>query len=434
MAGDPWFRPLSRLAIGTGTVVVLVVLLSFVIWIAGGAREMPVAFGRSPIGVVGLVLSPVCYAVVGGMLAGFVPRNPVGWLLLAASISIGVMLPVNLLVASAHEGLRRPSDFVLWTAWARNSFAAPSMVPLLVVAALLFPDGRTLGGRWRAVPFVTALGGGLLILAAAVDPRSLWSYPSFPNPAALPYTLEPVVAAARMLAVGALISCGALGVVSLAKRYRRGDERIRAQLRWIVVAAAFSGLLAVPYLYARYLAEVDDATGEFAAAIAQIGSCALPIAAAIAISRYRLFDVDAVIGRTLVYLPLMGILSGLYTAGVALFQRLFVALTGETSDLAIALTILLVASAFTPVRKRLETAVDRRFPASPAPAVAAAPGTTVAAPVPRAVIVPVDEAGFVACPAGGSKSLRECLGCPRLRATVPGQSPAIVCEVATAGR
>src|SRR5262245_9170419 len=110
MTADRWYRPLSRLAIGLAIGVILAVLLSFLVWSAGGFRPMPVSYGRTALGVVGLVLSPICYAAVGGMLAAFVPRNLVGWLLLAASITIGVILPVNLLVTSSHEALRRPAE------------------------------------------------------------------------------------------------------------------------------------------------------------------------------------------------------------------------------------------------------------------------------------------------------------------------------------
>ena len=215
---------------------------------------------------------------------------------------------------------------------------------------------------------------------------------------------------------------------------------VRAQLRWIVVGAAVSGILALPYLLVRYVVEIGDSTGEAVAAVAQVGSCALPLAAAFAISKYRLFDVDAMIGRTLVYLPLMGILSGLYTASIALFQRIFIALTGETSDLAIVLTILLIASAFTPVRRALEGAVERRFPARPTAAVAVAPAPAVAEvaeaaasrsvkPLGRtATILSVGDGGVVPCPRGPS-SVVECLSCPHLLATVPGEAPAVVCDI-----
>src|SRR5262245_52047150 len=103
---DPRARLASRIAIGIAVAVVLLVVLSLVRWIASGLRAMPAAFGRSPIGVFGLVLSPVCYAALGAILAVHRPHNPIGWIFIAASIAIGSSLPVNLMVMTAHEGLR----------------------------------------------------------------------------------------------------------------------------------------------------------------------------------------------------------------------------------------------------------------------------------------------------------------------------------------
>jgi len=440
VAGDVLRRASSRFAVAIAVAVILVALFSFVIWVAGGLRTMPVAFGRTPVGVFGLVLSPICYAAVGGVLAAVVPRNPVGWILLAGSIALGSILPVNLLVASVHEALRPPSTLVVWLAWARTAFASPVLVPLLVIAALLFPDGRSVGPRWRwAIP-LTALGGALLVLSTALDPRGLWSYPSLPNPTALPDDLGPLVDGVRVAAAGLLVACIGLAVASLVLRYRRGDGLARAQLRWIVVAAAVTGAAALPYVAARYVVEVDESTGELAAAIAQIGSAALPLAAAFAISRYRLFQVDVLIGRTLVYLPLMGMLGGLYTAGIAFFQRLFVTLTGETSDLAAILAIPLVATAFTPLRKLLESAVDRRFPAhgpghpGDQDHAAGTAGLRLSAfeparAVPAGELTPVEPSGLVHCPLNGPKALVDCLGCDRLRAVVAGPTPAVVCQL-----
>jgi hypothetical protein len=170
-----------------------------------------------------------------------------------------------------------------------------------------------------------------------------------------------------------------------------------------------------------------------------------PIAAAAAISRYRLYDVDLLIGRTLVYVPLMAILSGLYTASIALIQRLFVAVTGETSDVAIVLTLLLVASAFTPVRRSLESALERRFQPrqgvvpddSPEAAVVGGrarptqpPMASHGASVPLAQLAPIGEDDRVNCPHAGERvGLSKCLGCAWLRAITTSPVRAVVCGI-----
>jgi hypothetical protein len=116
---------------------------------------------------------------------------------------------------------------------------------------------------------------------------------------------------------------------------------------------------------------MDYASGELLLQVAVGAGCFLPIAAAVAVLRHRLYDIDLIINRALVYIPLTGILGGLYTAGVALFQRLFVALTGDRSDAAIIVTTLVLASMFTPIRNWLQAMVDRRFKPASAHAAAA---------------------------------------------------------------
>jgi hypothetical protein len=396
---------------------------------------MPVSFGRTTLGVLGLVISPIAYAAVGAVLASQIPRNPIGWIFLGVAVAVGVMLPVNLLVASIHESLRQAPTLVIWIAWFRTAFGSPVMIPLLVLAGLLFPDGRPINRRWFGAIGLTVAAGGLLVFATAVDPQGLWSYPTLPNPAAVPNGLAPTVTAIRYAAVGLLVPGIALAVAAVWLRYRRGSMRLRAQLRWILLGVVISAICALPYLAARFVLEVDESTGEMAAAIAQAGSIAFPIAAVFAISRYRLFDIDLLIGRTLVYVPLMAILSGLYSAGIALFQRAFVALTGETSDAAIVLTVLLVATAFTPLRKALEAFADRRFPAhhrdtapaEPAPPVAA-PGSGEASAGTNAHLLPLDSAGVLSCPLGGAKNVYDCLTCPYFRSTIGQPRPAVVCQ------
>jgi hypothetical protein len=426
------------------------------LWVAGGARPLPVTYGRSAVGVIGVIASPLAYAAVGGILAARLPRNPIGWLFLVAAAAIGTMLPVNLLVASTLESLRPASPEVVTMAWVRSVFAIPVMLTALVVAAAIFPNGHALPGRWRWAIWATCAGAALLAFVTAADPQGLPAYPAIPNPTSLPYALTPAVDALQLGAFAIVVPCVGLAAASVWIRYRRGDSLVRAQLRWIVLGVGLAAVCVIPYLVVRYAVPVSNDAGEIFAALAQIGSCAFPIAAAFAISRYRLFDVDVLIGRTLVYLPLTAMLGGMYTAGIALFQRMFVAVTGETSDLAIVLAILMVATAFTPLRRAVEGFVERRFPAlveplpappasppppaSPSTPTAGAGGGSVAAPPvpaeagrPDAVVTPefqvlaMDADGSVRCPLGGSRTLYDCLSCSYFRATARHPAPAVIC-------
>lgn len=434
----------SLLAAGIGALTVGVVLLSLLVWIARGMAEMPVSFGRTPVGVLGLVLSPIFYAAIGGILASRQPSNVIGWLFLAIGVSLGIMLPVNLLVTAAHESLQPASDVVVWAAWARTAFGTPVVLTAAVVAVQLFPDGAPMAPRWRAGIWLGLGAGILLLVTTAVDPVGLITYPSIPNPAALPYESRGVVGALRIASVGGILATTGVAIASLWLRYRRGGPVLQAQLRWIVLAVVLTVAAAVPFVVARYVLRVDDPTGEVLAAVAQVGSCAFPLAAAFAISRYRLFDIDVVIGRTLVYLPMMAVMGGIYSAGIALFQRLFVAVTGSESDAAIVLTILVVASVFTPLRRSLEAVVDRRFagtvPRAAVPAPVVPPVARTAPPahatehagsttaVRRVHVARVAADDSVPCPLGSGRRVGDCLRCPYFTGIGDAADLTIVCE------
>jgi hypothetical protein len=441
-------------ASGLAIAIVAVTLLALLLWVAEGMRPMPVTYGRSALGVLGLIFAPICYAAIGWLLATRVSGNPIGWLFLVAGAAVSSMLPVNLAVAGALEALRPASAGVIVAAWGRTVFSVPVMLSVLITAALIFPNGRPLPGLWRLGPWTALAAGALLALATALDPRGLATYPAIPNPTALPYGWIPWVTILRVTAVALAVASLAAAVGSLWTRYRTGDAVSRAQLRWIILGVGIAAVLVVPYLAVRYVTVVGNELGEFLAAAAQLGSCAFPVTAAFAISRYRLYEVDMLIGRTLVYLPLSAALGGLYTGGIALFQRIFVAVTGETSDVAIVMTILLVATAFTPMRKWLESVVERRFPAqaAPQPAAMPEPGQTIsgrraradAAEVSMAVtptaatsiamarLVSVEPSGNVACPLGVERNLAYCLTCPDFVAVARQPSLTVVCEAPVA--
>jgi hypothetical protein len=158
----------------------------------------------------------------------------------------------------------------------------------------------------------------------------------------------------------------AIGTISIVVRYHRSNDRERAQLRWIAAAVVFLAAAGLPFVIVRYGLHADYAAGHILLATALLAGCLLPVAAAVAILHHRLYDIDLILNRAFVYIPLTAILAGLYAAGVALFQRLFVAVTGDKSDGAVVITTLVLAGLFTPVRNGLQNFVDKRFkPAGP---------------------------------------------------------------------
>jgi len=172
--------------------------------------------------------------------------------------------------------------------------------------------------------------------------------------------LPPIVAALPDVTVGAgLITITALSVAAVIARYRHGTPVERQQTRWFVVAV---GLAALPLM----LSFLPGLGGPVTLLIASFGLLLVPIAVGIAVTRYRLYEIDRLINRTLVYVPLTAIVAGLYAGVVALLQRVFQSVTGDRSDAAIVISTLILASVFTPLRKWLEGIVDRRFKAAPA--------------------------------------------------------------------
>ena len=146
-----------------------------------------------------------------------------------------------------------------------------------------------------------------------------------------------------------------LSAGSLIVRYRRAGRIESAQIRWIALVAAVAAVVLA--VAAMQRGEIS----EFAFGVGLVVLALMPIAIGIAISRYRLYDIDRLINRALVYGSLTAILAGVFTAAIGPAQRLFIATTGETSDAAIVGTTLVVATLYAPLRKRLEALIDRRF-------------------------------------------------------------------------
>ncbi len=341
---------------------------SVLVWILDGARPLPLSFARGPIGVVAVGLIALMFGTVGASLASRLPRNVIGWALLVVGLGLGVLMPVNLAIAQAFEVARPVPETTLVIAWLLSTLVTPVTMTLIILVLLLFPDGRLVPGWWRAGAVLAVLGSAILALASAVDPTGLIWYPTLPNPAALPPSAAPTVALARNAAAILVVVGVIVGSGSVIVRYRLGDARTRLQLRWIVVGVVLVAIGVTPFLLARYVLATDDETGERLAALAALGICSLPAAIAVAIVREHLFDVDTLISRTLVYVPLMGLLAGLYAGCVTLFQRLVFSLTGNTSDGVFVLSALLLAAVFSPCRSALEGQVSGRFrPNAPPP-------------------------------------------------------------------
>ena len=352
----------SRLvAWGAWVLMLALVVGSVLVWLMGGQKALPISFARGTLGVVAIAMCAGVFTTVGTILAAKLPRNPIGWSLLVIGMLFAFLTPVDLLIQAAFEVARPFPSSTLFAAWLMSSAMTPIIAGSILTVCLVFPDGQLPRGHWRAGGVLAIAGSILLAISSALDPAGLIWYPAVPNPAALPTAYGPLVSSLRMAALAALLCAGLVAAACVAVRYRRADDPVRRQLRWIVVGVGVMTAGLLPFLVARYALQLGDVTGEMLIAVAAAACCMFPISVVLAVVRQHLFDLDQVISKTLVYVPLMGILAGVYTASLTLFQRIFMSIANDKSDAAIVLSALVLASVFAPVRSALETQVNRHF-------------------------------------------------------------------------
>jgi hypothetical protein len=359
---DVGIRPRRRVRLailGLFLLSMLALVAAFVLWAGQRFEPPPVRFVRGPAAMLAEAFVIVAYGALGALLARYEPRNRIGWLFLLIGLTTAGQLLVSMLVADALEVLRPVPGIIHLAAWAASSFTLPLAAALLVFVFLLFPDGHTPGPRWRLAGWASTAGAALLSATVALSPEGLIWYPSLANPLGAPDSWKPAMDGIGLVGVLGLMGGLFAAAASMVVRYRSSEPIRRLQLRWIAYAVVATTVIGAPFLFVRYVTSMSDDAGEWFLVAMVVAAALMPISAAIAILRHRLFDIDKLINRTIVYVPLTAILAGLYAASVSLFQRVFVALTGDTSDAVIVLTTLILASAFTPVRKSLEGLADR---------------------------------------------------------------------------
>ena len=299
-------------------------------------------------------LMTVAFAALGALVASRRPRNAIGWILVLSPLCLAftqVALDWYTHTLYADPGsLPLPSGLV----WAANWAWVPGFMPLLTLLLLLFPDGRLPSPRWRPVGWLTALAMGLLIIGYAFAPGPLEDYPRVENPLGIDGPLGDVFEVFQGVGFPCFALAAVGSVASLVVRFRRSHGVERQQLKWMAAAAAL--VVAAWLLHAFF----DEALGEDISLMVFLALLALPAAAAVAILRYRLYDLDLVVNRTLVYGALTATLAGSYLGIVLLLQLALEPLTSD-SGLAIAGSTLAVAALFRPLRRRIQELVDRRF-------------------------------------------------------------------------
>ena len=297
--------------------------------------------------VAGLVLGG-SYSTVGALIATRRPDNAIGWVFLVVGLSqagntfASFYAIYGLIVHPGSLPLAAESSWLAVWAW------APGYAMLVTLTVLLFPDGRLPSRRWRPVAW-----GSFVMLGLLVIPTAIASWPV----RGLTLLLQSAGSAAGppLQFIGVLASpfLAAASVVGLGVRFRRSVGVERQQLKWFTYAA-------IPSIGLTVLVGLVETGPVLGRMIAILATPLLPIAAAVAVLRYRLYDIDRIVSRTVTYAAITAVLAISYIGAVIVLQGLLAKFTSGNT-VTVAISTLLVAALFQPVRRRVQAVVDRRF-------------------------------------------------------------------------
>jgi hypothetical protein len=290
------------------------------------------------------------YSVIGAIIASRLPNHPIGWLccaigFVAAVDHFGGEYAVYALLAHPHS---LPGGMAMF--WLQDWFWM-LFIGLIVFLLLLFPTGRLPSSRWQ--PF--AWGSVVVILVAVILTAST-PLPSSGSEirGSLEEPPSPIQFSVLLLGLVAAVS------VVVGRRNARGVER--QQIKWLLYAGAIFFVGSSLKIAVVYFIQLEGPWGlRISYILVAIGGLGGPIAIGIAILRYRLYEIDTLINRTLVYGILTVMLVALYFGGIVVLQRVFVLLTGQQSTLAVVASTLLIAALFSPMRRRIQSFIDRGF-------------------------------------------------------------------------
>ena len=310
--------------------------------------------GWDPVSVVITLATVLTFSVMGAVVASRYPRNAIGWLFCSTGLVNGLNSftggYAELWLASGY-GAKTLAEASAW-------FASWSWIPLVYIPTsfllLLFPDGRLPSPRWRPVAWCAGVGIVGFIAGIALEPGPLEDFPQIVNPYGVDSPVLEVVGYVGLVVAGGSMVASA---VSLLVRMRRAGDRERQQIKWL----AYGGAVAVGTIFVGSLISIWSVFVSIA--IIAIALMVMPILTGVAIVKHRLYDIDVVINRTLVYGSLTVMLGGVYFGGVVTTQAIFRTITGQERlpQLAVVASTLAIAALFDPLRRRVQRFIDRRF-------------------------------------------------------------------------
>jgi hypothetical protein len=327
-------------------------------------RATPIARGGAPRMVTAgwQLLLLVIFAAMGALIVARRPNNLIGWSFLAAGVGLGIQAfgtEYAIYTLRTDPGILPGGRWLAWLRWV--SF--PALTWALAALLLLFPTGRLVSPRWRPVAWLVI---GWISLITVSNIFAQYEQHLGETPVRLRGSAARLVDTAGL--VGWLLNGPVVlaAVACLVVRFRRSRGEERQQLKWLAYAGAIlaAGALIAPllgFLDQAGVVRVAPSLGTLAAGLALLGLTGLPVAAGLAILRYRLYDIDRLINRTLVYGLLTATLGLVYVGAVLLLGQVFGGVTQDPPSWAVAGATLGVAALFQPARRRIQQVVDRRF-------------------------------------------------------------------------
>jgi hypothetical protein len=311
----------------------------------------------------------LAFPIVGALVASRRPRNPIGWILLADGLLWMVLTATD---SYSRYGVAKPGSvpFPVAIGTLGNQWLwVPTIGLLGIYLVLLFPDGKLPSKRWRPLALFSAVVILLSSVTEGLAPGPLENQGGVRNP----FGLEalPWLVGVSYILLPLLPLCIFASAVSMVLRYRRSSGEVREQIKWIAFVASFAGLWFLTSMVTQLVVVLMSGDNlpqpplwfEVLASVAVLGFTGVPVAIGFAVLRYRLYDIDIIINRTLVYGSLTAMLVALYFGVVAATQTILRALMGqpEQPQLAVVVSTLVIAALFNPLRGRIQSFIDRRF-------------------------------------------------------------------------
>jgi hypothetical protein len=336
------------------------------LWFLARGADLPISW-KADVSVGGLVGGTLflAFPLVGALIASKRPKNAVGWLCLAVGL---LWTLIGMLDYYSYYGAATPGSvpFPVVMAGISDSMWVPAMGLLGTYVLLLFPEGRLPSRRWRPLAWLSGAVILLLSVGVMLAPGRLGNLAGVRKP----FGLEGAdwLTAWTFVLLPLLPLCMLASALSLVLRYRRSGGEERQQIKWIAFAASVVVMLYAIAMVVSFVFPEESWTTAGSVwwlnllTYAVLASFTLvPIAVGIAVLKYRLYEIDIIINRALVYGSLTAALASVYVGGVVGLQSVFRALTGEQSTLAIVASTIAIAALFSPLRRMVQGFVDRRF-------------------------------------------------------------------------